>query len=336
MELQAHYSVKANGKEVAAQLRDRIAEVRVTLRTGLLSDTCYVKFDNLGNLPITAPKGAEDLEIGMGYKQGTGDNSAPIVEMGKYSVGEYQLIGPVRALELHGNKVIWDQELKTLKFKSWPSSDDAPLMLADVISEIAGQYGLSPCIADSYQQIQLPQIEQSESDMQLLSKLAEQFDAFMKIVNDKLIFMNKGTGRSLSGQALPEVALGPKWLTNWILNAQHYKSVGEVKAKFYDFDIAELKTVNAGSKSPSHVLPYVFANEAIAQAAADSKLNQLKRSHKSVQLHTFGKPDIVAGGVVEIEDVADEINGRWYVNEVEHVINGQGFYSYVSCEALAE
>ncbi|KID58288.1 tail protein D [Pseudoalteromonas luteoviolacea] len=336
MELQPQYSVKANGNEVAEKLRDRIAEVSVTLRTGLLSDMCVVKFDNLEKAPITLPEPTDKLEIAMGYKQGTEDGKAPSVVLGEFEVGEYQVVGPVRALELVGNKVFWDQNLKAAKLKSWPSDPDNPLTLGSVISEIAQEYGLTPRIAPALDSITLPHIEQSESDMQLMSKLAEQHDAVMKIINDNLVFMKKGTGRSLSGQPLPQVSLEPKWIVDWKFNTLHYRLTKEVVAKYHDLDIAQLQTVSAGGGTPSLTLPYTYADEASAQHAAESKLAQLNRAHVSADMVVYGNPDIVAGAVVEVQGTQSALDKSWFVKEVRHVINGHGFLSYLQCETLSE
>ncbi|USD29496.1 phage tail protein [Pseudoalteromonas sp. SCSIO 43201] len=335
MNLQPHYSIKANGSEVANTLKNRLVEVSVTTRTGLASDTCYVRFDNLAEAPIALPSPSDKLEIAMGYKEGTKDQSAPSTKLGIFEVGAYELTGPNRSLTLFGNKVLWDKDFKALKVRSWPKNGkDEPVLLDKLIKEIAAEYGLQAKIGDSFQGLEIPHIEQSESDMQLLSKLAVQFDAIMKIADDKLIFMAKGTGKSLSGKALPSATIGKKQLTAWKLNANHHKLIKSVDAYFYDQALAQKKQVSAGSGTPKTALTYVHHTQAQAQAAADAMLSRLARAHRVVALSVVGDPALVAGGVITIKEVDDSLDGDWFISEVKHVINHAGFASHLTCEAL--
>ncbi|PCK33101.1 phage late control D family protein [Pseudoalteromonas piscicida] len=335
MDLQPHYSIKANGNEVSKTLKNRLVEVSVTTRTGLASDTCYVRFDNLADAPIALPAPDDKLEIAMGYKEGTKDQSAPSTKLGLFEVGAYELTGPNRSLTLFGNKVLWDKDFKALKVRSWPpEGKDEPLKLDKLIKEIAGEYGLQAKIGEAFSGLEIPHIEQSESDMQLLSKLAVQFDAIMKIVDDKLIFMAKGTGKSLTGKALPSAALGKAQITAWRLNADHNKLIKAVNAYFYDKTLAQKTQVSVGGGSPQTTLSYVYYDEAQAKAAAKSMLQRLGRAHHELHLSVVGDPALVAGGVVTLEEVDENLNGDWFITEVKHIINHAGFKSHLICEAL--
>ncbi|WP_440055507.1 phage late control D family protein [Pseudoalteromonas sp. T1lg65] len=337
MNLQPNFSIKANGNEVADTLKNRVVEVSVTTRTGLLSDTCAVRFENLEKLPIATPGKAASLEIAMGYKEGVQDSQSPLEPLGIFEVGAYELSGPRRALSLFGNKTLWHTALKAPKQRSWPKDgSDEPLLLSDVIATIAGEYGLEPKVGPAFSGIELSHIEQSESDMQLLTRLSEQFDAVMKIANDKLIFMAKGTGLSLSGQALPKVKLGKADIHLWQLSANQNRSVDEVEAYYYDLQLAERKPLSVGGGAIKTTLPYVYATEAQATNAAKAKLQRLQRCYKQLQLEIVGAPKLVAGGVVTIAEVDDELDGDWFVSEVKHVINPLGFRSILQCEALTK
>lgn len=335
MGLQPQYSIKANGKEVAERLRDRLVEVRVSLKTGLQSDTCYVRFDNLGTAPIQEPKATDIVEIAMGYKNGAADKSAKLSPLGAFEVGEYSVSGPVRSLELFGNKMLWHTGLKTPKQKSWPDDPSTPQKLGDLVSDIAAEHGLDPKVGPDFTSIELPHIEQSESDLQLLTKLAEQYDAVLKIAQDKLVFMARGTGKSLSGKPLKEVEIDVGQLLSWHYMQDAYRKVGEVKAYFYDQNEAKRKQVKAGKGAPATILPYVYADEAYATQAATAKHNRLNRSAKSMRAKVIGDPAIGAGAVVKIVNTQTTVDGKWYVSEVEHCINGEGFASYLLCEQIA-
>jgi len=335
MDLQPHFSITANGNEIAESLRERIVEVVVTERTGLLSDTCYIKFDNLGKAPIQLPKQGDKVEIAVGYKQGSEDGNAPLKPLGFFEIGEFNLNGPLRSLELFGNKVLWHKGFKTPKQRSWPETPEPPQKLKDLIGKIAGEYGLEAKVAPEFESTTLAQIEQSESDMQLLSKLADQFDAVMKITNDKLVFMPKGTGKSLSGKDLDKIELDNSELLNWCLNRSFYKQVGEVSAYYHDLNTAERVEVKSGSGVPALVLPYLFADEASALAATKSKSVSLTRSFNTLKLTVIGHSGISAGHAISVANTDTEADGDWYVSAVTHCIDQQGFRSHLVCESLS-
>ncbi|MBQ4862928.1 phage tail protein [Pseudoalteromonas sp. MMG013] len=335
MNLQPQFSIKANGNEVAERLRDRMVEVRVSLKTGLQSDACYVRFDNLGTAPIQNPKPTDIVEIAMGYKNGAADKAAKLIPLGSFEVGEYSVSGPIRSLELFGNKVLWHTGLKAPKQKSWPADPNTPQKLGDLVSDIASEHGLDPKVGAQFSAIELPHIEQSESDLQLLSKLAEQYDAILKIAHDKLIFMGRGTGKSLSGKPLKEVDIDVSQILSWHFMEDAYRTVGEVKAYFYDMNEALRKPVTAGSGQPAIVLPYVYANEAYATQAAKGKHERLNRAAKSIRAKVIGDPAIGAGAVVNLIGTGTLADGKWYVSEVDHIINSEGFASDLLCEQVS-
>ncbi|CAH9055147.1 hypothetical protein PSECIP111951_01182 [Pseudoalteromonas holothuriae] len=334
MDIQPQFSIKTNGKEVAKRLIDRVVNVTVRMKTGLMSDSCYVRFDNLEAAPIQQPKPTDLVEIAMGYKEGNEDKSATLTPLGKFEVGEFNLTGPVRSLELFGNKLLWHTALKAPKHRSWPEDPKQPKKLGELVSDIAGEYGLEAKVGDAFKNIELPHIEQSESDAQLLSMLAEQFDAIVKIAHDKLIFMARGTGRSLSGKELKEVEIKNSQILSWRYGKDAYRQVGDVTAFYYDLDKAARTPVKEGSGSPSIVLAYVYADEASAKRAAKAKHNRLKRASTRINLSIIGDANIVAGAVVKIVNTKSDADGKWFVDGVEHCINKQGFRSHLVCEQL--
>ncbi|NOU49477.1 phage tail protein [Pseudoalteromonas sp. JBTF-M23] len=340
--IQPQFSIKTNGKEVAKRLVDRIVDVRVCLKTGLMSDSCYVRFDNLEPAPIQVSKPTDTVEIAMGYKEGNEDKTATLQPLGIFEVGETSLRGPHRSMELFGNKLFWHTTLKTPKQRSWPEDPKKPKKLGELVSDIAGEHGLDPKVGDAFKNIELPHIEQNESDAQLLSMLAEQFDAIVKIAYDKLIFMARGTGKSLSGKSLTEVEVSNFKILNWQYEQGAYRQIGEVTAFYYDLETATRTPVKEGKGSPAMVLPYVYADEATAKRAAKAKHNRQKRATKTLALSMIGDAQIVAGAVINVVDKSsteknkvEQILGKWFVSEVEHQINYQGFRSHLLCEQLA-
>ncbi|ALU44647.1 phage late control D family protein [Pseudoalteromonas rubra] len=333
MKQQPYFSIKANGNEVTQSLKDRIVEVSVTQRTGLLSDVCVVRFDNLEELPIQLPEPGNILEIALGYKDGTPDNHAALTPVGKFDVGAYELSGPARALTLYGNSIMWDADFKSPRYRSWPEQgNETPVTLGELVEQIASEYGLQSGVSDTLQNISLPHLEQSESDMQLLTRLAQRYDAVMKVAADKLLFVTKGTGRSLSGQTVTSATLGKNHIIHWSRVSNHCHLVGAVQSYYHDTEQASRIAVQAGGGAPMITLPYLYPDEASAQAAANSQLTRLQRAHGAVQLTVPGNPDIVAGALIKVDKTVDHLEGDWFIKEVTHQLTSQGFMTQVTAE----
>ncbi|AZZ99080.1 contractile injection system protein, VgrG/Pvc8 family [Pseudoalteromonas sp. R3] len=333
MKQQPYFSIKANGNEVTKSLKDRIVEVSVTQRTGLLSDVCMVRFDNLEELPIQLPEPGNVLEIALGYKNGTPDSHAALTPVGKFDVGAYELTGPARALTLYGNSIMWDADFKSPRYRSWPEQgSDEPITLGDLVAQIASEYGLQSGVSEALQSITLEHLEQSESDMQLLTRLARRYDAVMKIAADKLLFVTKGDGQSLSGQTVTSAALSKHHLIHWSRATSHYRLVAGVLCYYYDTQQAQRIAVQAGSGTPVVTLPYLYPDEAAAQAAANSHLTRLKRAHGEVYLCVPGDPDIVAGALLTVDETVEYLEGEWFIKEVTHQLTSQGYVCQIKAE----
>ncbi|WP_125781849.1 phage late control D family protein [Pseudoalteromonas rubra] len=333
MNQQPYFSIKANGNEVTKRLKDRIVEVSVTQRTGLLSDVCKVRFDNLEELPIQLPEPGNVLEIAMGYKDGTPDTHAALTPVGKFDVGAYELTGPARALTLYGNSIMWDADFKSPRFRSWPpQGDETPVTLGDLVAQIASEYGLQSGVSEVLSSITLPHLEQSESDMQLLTRLALRYDAVMKVAAGKLLFVAKGSGQSLSGQTVTSATLGNHQIIHWSKVSNHYHLVGTVQSYYHDAKQAQRMSVQAGSGTPVIKLPYLYSDAASAQAAASSQLTRLKRAHGAVQLTVPGNPEIVAGALISVDNSVDHLQGDWFITEVTHQLTSTGYTSLITAE----
>ncbi|MCG7536476.1 contractile injection system protein, VgrG/Pvc8 family [Pseudoalteromonas sp. OOF1S-7] len=330
MNQQPYFSIRANGNEVTKSLKDRIVEVSVTQRTGLLSDVCMVRFDNLEELPIQLPKPGNVLEIALGYKDGTPDTHAALTPVGKFDVGAYELTGPARALALYGNSIMWDADFKSPRFRSWPQQgSETPVTLGDLVAQIAAEYGLQSGVSEALQSITLPHLEQSESDMQLLTRLAQRYDAVMKVAAGKLLFVTQGTGQSLSGQTVTSATLGKHQIIHWSRESIHYHLVGAVQSYYHDPELAQRVVVQAGRGAPVITLPYLYPDEASAQAAATSQLTRLKRTHGAVRLTVPGNPDIVAGALITVDKSVDHLEGTWFITEVTHQLSSTGYISQI-------
>lgn len=70
-----------------------------------------------------------------------------------------------------------------------------------------------------------------ENDAEFLAHLARQYDAISKATGGYLVFMVQGTGKSVSGNTLPEITLTPDGKKDWQFTHRGKNSSATVTAK---------------------------------------------------------------------------------------------------------
>ncbi len=328
------FVLSANGKDIGKKLMDRIVSVQVSQKTGLVSDSCIIVLDDHRQSPIQLPGNDDSIGISLGYGQEKEDDNSQLIDFGTFEVAEFSLSGTRDTMTIFGDKSIWKKGIQIPVKFSWQSTQEQPLLLQSLIDTVAGKYGLQAKLSSQLSDITLPAIEQSESDMQLLTRLASYFDAIVKIVEGFLIFMPRGTGKTASNKLLPEITIRREQLLSWSSLSTQYPGYKSCRAWYYDFIEAKKKMVEIGSGDPCFDLNFSYANEETAQLAAQSRLNHARRMAKAIDLKFIGEPNVMAGGIIKLEGVRDGINGRWFVSQVDHLINDKGFVSKARCELI--
>ncbi len=317
------YQILADSQDITAKIADRLLSLTLTDEAGIQSDTVEIRLDDRDN-GIVLPRTGAELVVSIGYRE-TG-----LVRMGLYIVDELVLAGPVRTLTIRGKAANMPQSIKAPKTRPWDE-----VTLGDLVANIAGEHGLTPRIGAELAGIALPHLDQTEeSDLHLLTRLAQQFDAVAKPMGNHLILVKRGQAKSASGKTIPEVTLKAADISSWQATLAERGRYGSVTAEWHDKVTAERKTVRAGSGEPVFQLRRSFPDTAQAQTAAEAKLATLNRGTGSLDVTLPGSPNLMAEGVVAMKEFRSGINGRWLVNRVTHTISSQGFTTTLSAETL--
>ena len=329
MNTKPHFSITANSSDVTRALTEKVASLEIIQHSGFISDQCILTLDDHRKTRIQPPKPGDTLQIALGYQ---GDK--PLVKQGEYEVAEHCFSGSRDTLTVYANKLGWSDSLKSPVQKSWPSCEETPLLLKNILDDIASNHGLEAKINAELGEIELPNIEQSESDLQLMTKLASLYDATARIVEQYLIFMPRGTGLSRSGSELTSVKLCYEQLIDWRMLSSQYPAYKSCKASYHDTINAQRKVVTQGSGSPCFELNFPLADEETAKWAAKSRLNDFTRTGNTLSATAIGEPNLMAGGVIELSGVREGIDGKWCLTRVHHRIDASGFISTFECEQI--
>ena len=159
----------------------------------------------------------------------------------------------------------------------------------------------------------------------------------MKAAGGALVVVPRGSGRSVSGAALPVYTASPD--TGMVLSGRiGYRGrprYSAVQASYYDVRAARVVHVTAGTGEPRFVIREPRPDRAQALADAQARLARLRRQAATLDLEVVGDPTLAAEGGVRTTGWGTGTDGVWSVTRVVHTLSARGFRSQVSAAASA-
>ena len=194
-------------QDVSQAIRERLLSLRVSDEEGYRSDAVEIRLDDRGGT-VELPRRGTELTVELGYDQvpeseqrnGLKPGRVP---MGRYTVDEVEISGPPATLAIRAKAADMRAAMKQRRTRSWRR-----VLLGDLIKTIGRQYGLDARVADELAKIILPHVDQTdESDLHLLTRLGERYDAAARPANGRLVFARRGAAMSATSGALTAVRI---------------------------------------------------------------------------------------------------------------------------------
>ena len=312
-----------NGSDITQLIADRLVEIQITDRAGVKSDTVSIEIDDRDQR-LQVPKTGAKLEVWLGYIGGA------LVKIGTYAVDEVEMSGPLRTMTIRGNAADMNGGIKSPKERSWHG-----VTFGDLAQKIGKENELKVSISQKLANIKLEHIDQTESDMQLLSRLCAENSATMKVSDGRLVIAEHASGKSNSGKDLPKLKLDGSACGSWSASISKRNKYGSVIAYWQDVGIAKRENVVAGEGKPSLTLKHSYKSEDEAQRAAESKLNALRRGGGTVSIRGMvGDPTYSAECEASLSGFREGVDGDgWIVNQVTHSLTNSGYTCSLELEA---
>ncbi len=260
------YRLDVDGKDITASLDGRLISLTLTDNKGFEADQLEIQLDDTDGKLDLPPRGAE-IKLSLGFED------SGLVDKGTYTVDEVEHSGTPDVLSIRARSADLRGGLSTQRERSWHE-----VKLGDIVRTIADENDLEAQIPDALASKIIDHIDQTnESSINLLSRLAKQFDAFTTVKNGKLLFMNSSGGISASGKPLPTVKIERH------VGDQHHFSIADretytgVRATYNDTHKAIKGEVTWGKTEDS-------AEKGKAPAPAPPTTGQFKhleKAHKS-------------------------------------------------------
>lgn len=320
------WRVVLDGQDLTDRIAPRLLDLTLTESRGGEADQLDLRMhDNDGLMQL--PRRGVTLAVAFGW-EATG-----LVEKGTFRVDEVEYTGAPDVVTIRGRSADLTAGMRTRRERSWHATT-----VGAVVNNIAGQNGLVPRVAPALASIALPHLDQAnESDINLLTRLGQRFDAVATVKAGTLIFAPIGAGTTASGQPLPVASL------TRADGDQHRYSVADrdtysgVRAYWNDRKGARRKSVLAGQADNARALRETYDSERTAREHAEAAWKRIQRGLAKFEYTlALGRPDIYPEQQVTVAGFKPDINDQqWLVSRATHTLTGAaGFTTALELEAV--
>lgn len=221
------YWLEVDGVDITPSVDGRLIDLTLTDNRGFEADQLEIRLDDSDGMLDLPPKGVE-IRLAIGWQK-TG-----LIPKGSFTVDDIGHSGAPDIMTIRARSADLRSGLTTQRERSWHN-----VTLGDIVTTIAEENDLEPLISASLAGQFIDHIDQTnESAVNLLTRLAQQFDAVSTVKNGKLIFFPMAGGMSASGMKLPTVHITRESGDQHSFSIADRDSCSGVKALYNDVDAA--------------------------------------------------------------------------------------------------
>lgn len=307
------FLILADSVNITTLVADRLVDLVITDKAGVKSDRLQLVLDDRDQR-LELPKTGAKLEVSIGYAGGA------LARMGSYIVDKVEVSGRPRLLSIDATAADMTGKIKAPKERSFHG-----ITLLDLAKTIAADNGLEPAVAPQLAGIMLGHVDQTESDMQLLTRICADHDAVCKVADGRLVIAGHAKGETTGGSGgqpkkLPLVPLAESGCASWRAEIEDRAKFKAVVAYWQDKGKAERTEVRVGDGEPVMTLKQTYADADAAKAAATSKFKALGRSAGTISISgAVGDTALAAERELVLSGFRSGIDGGgWIITGVTH------------------
>lgn len=323
--MKPHYTLSIEGNQVS--LHNRLLQLQVIDKDGLEADELTLDLDDTDGKIEIPPKGRL-IDVTFGF-----DGKSDYV--GKFIVDETGHQGPPDKVTIRASSANFRETLLQEREEGYDNTT-----VGEILNQVASRNQLEPAIHPDLSGKKVEHHDQTnESDANLITRLAHEYDAVGTIKDGKLVFVPRAKGVTARGSQIPTIFIERKDCdTHSFVDADRDEKVTGVIAYWQDKDNGTRETVIAGEEKNARSLKQTYSTEEEATAAAEGEMKRTKvRARKlSIDL-AFGRPDIIAGAPIKTSGFKPEIDiVNWFAHEVSHTLDDNGYITRIQCEEMAK
>lgn len=308
------------------KIQDRLESLTLTDNRGLEADELELVLDD-GDGKLAIPKRGAKIQLSLGWAD------KDLVNKGSFTVDEVEHSGSPDKLTIKARSADFNDNIHAKKATSYHAKT-----LGEIVATIAKSHKLTPKVSKELASINIAHVDQTdESDLNLLSRLAKDYDAIVTVKSGFLMLFKAGQATTVSGKAIPTITLtrqdGDQHRYTIVERESGYTGV---KAYWNDKKGARRKDVLVGKDDKLKVIRKTYRSETEAKHAAQAELNRSKRSVATFSYTlALGRPEITPETPIKLNGFKAEINShKWLVTRATHSLSGSGLTTGLEMETL--
>lgn len=310
--------VDIDGVPVSGLFFERLVSLNITDREGIQTDTLELVFNDAAP-HFASPRRGAVASVTILSEEGGAFAGAYVIDRVDNRCLPY-------TITVGGHSADLRSSMKTNKSRHW---DDTSVK--DIVTQIAGEYGLEAKISDAVSGHVYPWIgQQDESDLNFLERIAKRHGALFTIKNGVLLWLERGAGKTANGTSVPAVVVAPTSIVEGSCRVSEtdVDRFGKVKAFYQDRGDAKRQEVIVEGDPEAegeHVIREPFGSKAEAQVAAEAFAREMLRGLVKTSCSIVGRPALMAGQPVKYLGVRPGVDGREFITErVTHTFSKSG------------
>jgi hypothetical protein len=322
------FKIIAEGVNITQQIQQRLISLRTTDEAGMKSDCMSLELDDRdGKLEL--PRHGAKLSVSLGYEQ-TG-----LTKVGDYFVDETSVAGWPQTMSISAKAAdLTGTETGDIKSSLTRSFDN--IRFGELVTTIASESGLVGKISATLSDILFTHLDQTEeSNLHLLTRLAESHNGVAKVTNDLLIVAKALEAKSMGGASLQTITVDKVQVSDYRASLTDRDAYKSVTATWHDKKTAKLYTVSTSTDKPAFIIRHTYVSEGNAIRAAKDKLESLNQGTNTVEVSlALGNPNLFAESPLILVGFRPGVSGTtWVCNRVEHTFSNTGFKTSLSGES---
>ncbi|MCW5320561.1 phage late control D family protein [Verminephrobacter aporrectodeae subsp. tuberculatae] len=321
------YSLTIDGRDITPLIDARLEGLSLHECRGKESDQLDLILDDSDGALRLPSKGAEiALRIGWAGHQ--------LIDKGLFTVDEVEHSGAPDQVHIRARAANMRASLRTRREQSWHATT-----LGRIVQTIAARHGLTPRVDQRLADTQVEHMDQTnESDLNILTRLAEQHDALATVKKDRLLFLPINDTATSQDERLDAIIITRLDGDQHRYHTADRGAYSGVRAYWHDAKRAKHRGVLVGKATNAKRLKDTYGSESDAMAAARSETKRIARGKATLELTlAIGRPELMPQTPVRLQGFKDQIDAtEWMVVRLSHSIGDGGMVTRVELETRAE
>lgn len=321
------WRVLLGGQDLTDRIKPRLLDLTLTEARGGEADQLDLRIhDHDGRMEL--PRRGVELSVAIGWAD------AGLIEKGTFRVDEVEHSGAPDVITVRARSADLSHPMRTRRERSWHE-----VTLGDVVRSLAGEHGLQVRIAPALAGVNIAHLDQTgESDVHLLTRLGQRYDAVATVKAGSLLFMPIGSGTTASGQALPTALITRASGDTHRYGSADRDNYSGVRAYWNNKPGANRHSVLVGVSGNAKRLRETFNSETEAREQANAEWKRIKRGAAKMDFTlALGRADLSPEQKLHVRGFKSAIDETvWLIAKVTHTItSSEGFITQLELETYA-